>query len=68
MVEPYKPLYTVKEAAAVLRINPSKVYELIRAGRLICLRLGQIKIRGSDLERFIMTYPAEIPGEVEEVS
>lgn len=29
MVEPYKPIYTVKEAAGVLRVNPSKVYELI---------------------------------------
>lgn len=61
MVEPYKPIYTVKEVAGVLKVNPSKVYELIRAGKLICLRLGQIKIRGSDLEQFIMTYPvAEI--------
>lgn len=59
MVEPYKPIYTVKEVAGVLKVNPSKVYELIRAGKLICLRLGQIKIRGSDLEQFIMTYPAE---------
>ncbi|WP_368295647.1 helix-turn-helix domain-containing protein [Enterocloster citroniae] len=59
MVEPYKPIYTVKEVAKILKVNPSKVYELIRAGKLICLRLGQIKIRGSDLEQFIMTYPAE---------
>lgn len=46
MVEPYKPIYTVKEVAKILKVNPSKVYELIRAGKLICLRLGQIKIRG----------------------
>ena len=59
MVEPYKPIYTVKEVAKILKVNPSKVYELIRAGKLICLRLGQTKIRGSDLEQFIMTYPAE---------
>ena len=31
MVEPYKPIYTVKEAAGVLRVNPTKVYELIRS-------------------------------------
>lgn len=61
MVEPYKPIYTVKEAAGVLRVNPTKVYELISTKKLPSLLLGQRKIRGSDLERFIMTYPvAEI--------
>lgn len=61
MVEPYKPIYTVKEAAGVLRINPTKVYELINTKKLPSLLLCQRKIRGSDLERFIMTYPvAEI--------
>ena len=43
MVEPYKPIYTV--------------YELISTKKLPSLLLGQRKIRGSDLERFIMTYP-----------
>ena len=57
MVEPYKPIYTVKEAAGVLRVNPTKVYELISTKKLPSLLLGQRKIRGSDLERFIMTYP-----------
>ena len=61
MVEPYQPIYTVKEAAKVLRVNPSKVYELINTGQLPYLLLGQKKIRGSDLERFIMTYPVAIP-------
>ena len=61
MVEPYKPIYTVKEAAGVLKVNPTKVYELISTKKLPSLVLGQRKIRGSDLERFIMTYPvAEI--------
>ena len=57
MVEPYKPIYTVKEAAGVLRVNPTKVYELISTKKLPSLLPGQRKIRGSDLERFIMTYP-----------
>ncbi len=61
MVEPYQPIYTVKEAAKVLRVNPSKVYEFINTGQLPYLLLGQKKIRGSDLERFIMNYPVEIP-------
>lgn len=57
MVEPYRPLYTVKETAQVLRVNASKVYELINTGQLPYLLLGQKKIRGSDLERFIEKYP-----------
>lgn len=66
MVEPYKPIYTVKEAAKVLKVNPSKVYELINTRRLPCLLLGQKKIRGSDLEQFIMKYPeAEMEREEE---
>ena len=34
MVAPYQPLYTVKEASQVLRVNTSKVYELINTGQL----------------------------------
>ncbi len=41
MVAPYQPLYTVKEASQVLRVNTSKVYELINTGQLPYLLLGQ---------------------------
>lgn len=61
MVAPYQPLYTVKEAAKILKVNPSKVYELINSQQLPYLLLGQKKIRGSDLERFIEKYPAAQP-------
>ncbi len=61
MVAPYQPLYTVKEAAKILKVNPSKVYELINSQQLPYLLLGQKKIRGSDLERFIEKYPAVQP-------
>lgn len=63
MVEPYKPLYTVKEASKILKVNTDAVYDLIRKKQLPALRLGAMKIRGSDLERFIEKYPA---GETEE--
>lgn len=63
MVEPYKPLYTVKEASKVLKVNTDSVYDLIRKRQLPALRLGAMKIRGSDLERFIEKYPA---GEINE--
>ncbi len=68
MVEPYKPLYTAKQAAQILLINVSTVYELMNTGQLPYLILGKgngtRKIRGSDLERFIETQkPAESQGE-----
>lgn len=59
MVEPYQPLYTVKEAAKILRVNVNMVYDLVNKGQLPALRLGAIKIRGVDLERFINSYPAQ---------
>lgn len=57
MVEPYKPLYTVKETSEVLKVNKGIVYNLVRSGELPYLVLGSIKIRGTDLERFIQSYP-----------
>lgn len=57
MVEPYKPLYTVKEAAAVLHVSHNTVYEMIRKGEIKALKLGDKKIRGTDLETFIEKYP-----------
>lgn len=65
MVKPYEPLYTVKEAAAVLKTNPRTVYNYIGEGLLVCIRLGTrgvFKIRGADLESFINSCPAEVAG------
>ena len=63
MVEPYKPLYTVKEASKLLKVNTDSVYDLIKKRQLPALRLGAMKIRGSDLEQFIEKYPV---GEIDE--
>ena len=57
MVEPYKPLYTVKGQSEELKVNKGIVYNLVRSGELPHLVLGSIKIRGTDLERFIQSYP-----------
>lgn len=59
MVREYEPLYTVKEVSKILRTNASTVYDLINQNKIPALRLGMIKIRGSDLERFIETFPTE---------
>ena len=66
MVKAYEPLYTVKEAAKVLKINVSAVYILINTKQLVGLRLGSVKVRGSDLERFLEQYPALNPEEAKE--
>lgn len=61
MVEPYKPLYTVKQAAQILLVNANAVYNLMNTGQLPYLILGSgagsRKIRGSDLEKFIESHP-----------
>ena len=61
MVRAYEPLYTVKEAAKILRVNTSAVYRLLNTKKLTGLLLGSIKIRGTDLEKFIEQYPAYEP-------
>ena len=66
MIKAYEPLYTVKEAAKLLKINVSAVYRLINTKQLVGLRLGSVKVRGSDLERFLEQYPALNPEEAKE--
>jgi excisionase family DNA binding protein len=36
---------TVEEAAAIVKVKPSTVYEWVRSGRLPCYRLGPRAIR-----------------------
>lgn len=62
MVTEYKPLYTVKEVARVLQVSINTVYLLMNTGKLPYLLIGSKKVRGSDLERFIETYPVEKAG------
>lgn len=52
-VKEFEPLYTVKEAAKVLKTNTNEVYKLINKGLLPRLIIGSYKIRGKDLEKFI---------------
>lgn len=61
-VTAYKPLYTVKEVSKILMVNPNTVYGFMNNGVLPYLVLGSRKVRGSDLERFIESYPAEKAG------
>jgi len=49
----YQPLYTVPAVAKIMRVTNNFVYEKINSGELPALRLGSLKIRGSDLEKYI---------------
>ena len=48
-----KPLYTIAEAAKILHVSKGRVYELHKAGFLRCLKLGSLKVRAEELERFL---------------
>lgn len=46
-------LYTVKETAKLLKVNPNYVYDLIKKEMLPALKLGSFKIRRTSLLNFI---------------
>ena len=46
-------LYTVKEAAKLLKTSPDNVYALYHAGVLPMLKLGRLKCRRETLEDFL---------------
>ena len=48
-----KPLYTMAEAAKLLHISRGDIYKLHSAGMLRCLKLGSLKVRAEELERFM---------------
>ena len=48
-------LYTVSEAAKLLKTNPNYIYDLIKKGLLPALKLGSYKIRKTTLLEFLKT-------------
>jgi excisionase family DNA binding protein len=49
-------LYTVKEAAAVLKTNADYVHKLRKAGVLKFLKIGSYKVRKETLENFLREF------------
>ena len=49
-------IYTVAEAAGILKIGKNNVYSLIEAGVIPVLKLGGYKIRKSTLLEFVDKY------------
>ena len=46
-------LYTVPEAAALLKCGIQQVYSFINAGLLPAMKLGRLKIRPAAIEQFL---------------
>jgi len=46
-------LLTIKEVAKILRVGERSVLRYIESGRLRASRIGQWRIRESDLEKFL---------------
>lgn len=47
-------LYKIVEVAEVLGTTKQRVYNLIRAGHIQALKLGDLKVTSFELERFII--------------
>lgn len=59
-VKEYEPLYTVKEAAKILKISVGNMYEIINKKEIPCLVIGSKKVRGRDLEAYINSVDREV--------
>lgn len=46
-------LYTVPETSKILKVEQKTVRDLIRKGYLQALKLGRLKIRKAEIERFL---------------
>lgn len=52
-----KPLYTVLEAAKVLKINRATIWRLAKRGRLPLVKIGaRTRVRRDDLEALILSH------------
>ena len=52
---PVETFLTVKEVARKLRVSQRSVMRYIKAKKLVASKMGQWRIRESDLERFFKT-------------
>lgn len=54
-----EPLLTAADAAALLSVRPSWIYEAVRDGRLPCVRVGRhVRFLRSDLEEWVRAQRA----------
>lgn len=49
-------IYTAEEAAHILRVSKQLVYDLIKEGLLVALKLGRLKVTSDEIDRFVKKY------------
>ena len=60
-------LYTVDEVASILKVNKNTVYDLIRSGNLIALKLGRLKITKVTLLKFLRDFNGKDLTDLEDI-
>ena len=54
MLDRYGDVLTVKEVCTILRISRNTAYELVRAGKIRCVKVGnRYRIPKSEIARFL---------------
>jgi len=46
-------IYTISEVAKLLKTNKNYIYQIIKEGKLKTVKIGTLKVRESDLQKFI---------------
>lgn len=54
-VQQMEQIYTIKEAAQILRVNTNYIYREIGEGKIKAVKIGSLKILESELLRYIDT-------------
>lgn len=54
-VQQIEQIYTIKEAAQILRVNTNYIYREIGEGKIKAVKIGSLKILESELLRYIDT-------------
>ena len=54
-VQQMEQIYTIKDAAQILRVNTNYIYREIGEGKIKAVKIGSLKILESELLRYIDT-------------
>ena len=57
-------VHTVVETARILKTRNANVYTLIKSGKLKALKLGNMSVPDSEIDRFIDTYKGKTMREI----
>jgi excisionase family DNA binding protein len=55
-----EPVYTIPQVAEYLQMSKTKIYQMVRQGKIPCIRIGKsVRIRESDLVEWLEkhTFP-----------